>query len=73
MFLFFHPNDFSTQMFWQDKKVQEKEEGEETEVSGFLEYLATLAPDAGLLLGFTCVQGNVSHVSTLLPLLLSTH
>lgn len=43
-----------------------------TEISGFVEYLATLAPESGLFFGFTCVQGNVSHVSTLLCLLLST-
>lgn len=43
-----------------------------TEISGFVEYLATLAPDPGLFLGFTFVQGNVSHVSTLFWLLLST-
>lgn len=43
-----------------------------TEISGFVEYLATLAPDRGLFFGFTYVQGNVSHVSTLLcPLLIT--
>lgn len=62
-------------MLWQDKKKSRKgRRGEEkkTEISGFVEYLATLAPDPGLFLGFTCVQGNVSHVSTLFWLLLST-
>lgn len=48
-------------------KRPEKEEqgGKKTEISGFVEYLATLAPDTGLFFGSACVRGNVSHVSTL--------
>lgn len=56
---------------WQNKKPTEGN-GKRTEISGFAEYLATLAPDPGLFFGFTWVQGNVSHVSTLFWLLLST-
>lgn len=66
---------WALKMLWQDKKKKSRKGrrgGEKTpEISGFVEYLATLAPDPGLFLGFTCVQGNVSHVSTLFWLLLS--
>lgn len=61
---FRHSKSIPGSRLWQNKSLGKQRE--KKEISGFVEYLATLAPDPGLFFGFTCVQGNVSHVSTLL-------
>lgn len=55
---------------WQNKSPGRDEGGNKTETTDSVEYLATLARNPDIFfslpfLGFACVSGNVSHVSTL--------